>query len=469
MADLPSLAFINFFGPLGTGLLSSDMATIKAIKARQIYDSRGNPTVEADVHLSDGAFYRAAVPSGASTGVYEALELRDGGSDWMGKGVTKAVSNVNDIIAPALVGKDPVKQQEIDDFMVQELDGTTNEWGWCKQKLGANAILAVSLAIAKAGAGVKKVPLYQHLADLAGNKQLVLPVPAFNVINGGSHAGNKLAMQEFMILPIGASSFKEAMKIGSEIYHNLKSVIKKAYGQDATNVGDEGGFAPNIQDNKEGLELLKTAIAKAGYTGLVEIGMDVAASEFYDDKTKQYDLNFKEENNDGSKKLSGDALIDLYKSFVDEYPICSIEDPFDQDDFAHYTKFTAAIGEKVQIVGDDLLVTNPKRVAKGIDEKMCNALLLKVNQIGTVTESIEAVKMSKKAGWGVMTSHRSGETEDSFIADLAVGLATGQIKTGAPCRSERLSKYNQLLRIEEELGDKAVYAGKSFRAPVEPY
>jgi enolase len=445
------------------------MATIKVIKARQIYDSRGNPTVEADVHLSDGAFYRAAVPSGASTGVYEALELRDGGSDWMGKGVLKAVSNVNDIIAPALVGKDPVKQQEIDDYMVQELDGTTNEWGWCKQKLGANAILAVSLAIAKAGAGVKKVPLYQHLADLAGNKQLVLPVPAFNVINGGSHAGNKLAMQEFMILPIGASSFKEAMKIGSEIYHNLKSVIKKAYGQDATNVGDEGGFAPNIQDNKEGLELLKTAIAKAGYTDKVQIGMDVAASEFFDASNKQYDLNFKEENNDGSKKLSGDQLIELYKSFVAEYPICSIEDPFDQDDFEHYTKFTEAIGEKVQIVGDDLLVTNPKRVAKGIDEKMCNALLLKVNQIGTVTESIEAVRMSKKAGWGVMTSHRSGETEDSFIADLAVGLATGQIKTGAPCRSERLSKYNQLLRIEEELGDKAVYAGLKFRAPVEPY
>jgi enolase len=445
------------------------MATIKVIKARQIYDSRGNPTVEADVHLSDGAFYRAAVPSGASTGVYEALELRDGGSDWMGKGVLKAVSNVNDIIAPALVGKDPVKQQEIDDYMVQELDGTTNEWGWCKQKLGANAILAVSLAIAKAGAGVKKVPLYQHLADLAGNKQLVLPVPAFNVINGGSHAGNKLAMQEFMILPIGASSFKEAMKIGSEIYHNLKSVIKKAYGQDATNVGDEGGFAPNIQDNKEGLELLKTAIAKAGYTDKVQIGMDVAASEFFDASNKQYDLNFKEENNDGSKKLSGDQLIELYKSFVAEYPICSIEDPFDQDDFEHYTKFTAAIGEKVQIVGDDLLVTNPKRVAKGIDEKMCNALLLKVNQIGTVTESIEAVRMSKKAGWGVITSHRSGETEDSFIADLAVGLATGQIKTGAPCRSERLSKYNQLLRIEEELGDKAVYAGLKFRAPVEPY
>ncbi|KAI5563355.1 hypothetical protein POPTR_015G131100v4 [Populus trichocarpa] len=353
--------------------------------------------------------------------------------------------------------------------MVQELDGTVNEWGWCKQKLGANAILAVSLAVCKAGAMVKKIPLYQHIANLAGNKTLVLPVPAFNVINGGSHAGNKLAMQEFMILPVGASSFKEAMKMGVEVYHHLKSVIKKKYGQDATNVGDEGGFAPNIQENKEGLELLKTAIAKAGYTGKVVIGMDVAASEFYNDKDKTYDLNFKEENNDGSQKISGDSLKNVYKSFVADYPIVSIEDPFDQDDWEHYAKMTGEVGEQVQIVGDDLLVTNPKRVEKAIKEKSCNALLLKVNQIGSVTESIEAVKMSKHAGWGVMASHRSGETEDTFIADLSVGLSTGQIKTGAPCRSERLAKYNQLLRIEEELGSAAVYAGAKFRAPVEPY
>jgi enolase len=353
--------------------------------------------------------------------------------------------------------------------MVHELDGTKNEWGWCKQKLGANAILAVSLAVCKAGALVKKIPLYQHIANLAGNKNLVLPVPAFNVINGGSHAGNKLAMQEFMILPTGASSFKEAMKMGVEVYHNLKSVIKKKYGQDATNVGDEGGFAPNIQENKEGLELLKTAIEKAGYTGKVVIGMDVAASEFYGEKDQTYDLNFKEENNDGSQKISGDSLKNVYKSFVSEYPIVSIEDPFDQDDWVHYAKMTEEIGEPVQIVGDDLLVTNPTRVAKAIAEKSCNALLLKVNQIGSVTESIEAVRMSKRAGWGVMTSHRSGETEDTFIADLAVGLSTGQIKTGAPCRSERLAKYNQLLRIEEELGAAAVYAGLKFRAPVEPY
>ncbi|KAJ0088756.1 hypothetical protein Patl1_32358 [Pistacia atlantica] len=486
--------------------------TIVSVKARQIFDSRGNPTVEVDVKTSDDHLARAAVPSGASTGIYEALELRDGGSDYLGKGVLKAVENVNAIIGPALIGKvchllmefflTLTKQTEIDNFMVQQLDGTVNEWGWCKQKLGANAILAVSLAVCKAGAHAKKDSTVQdflnivlqnmicsashgHIAELAGNKKLVLPVPAFNVINGGSHAGNKLAMQEFMILPVGASTFKEAMKMGVEVYHHLKAVIKKKYGQDATNVGDEGGFAPNIQENKEGLELLKTAIAKAGYTGKVVIGMDVAASEFYgSDKT--YDLNFKEDvswtrellfqlrnhalfKNDGSQKISGDALKDLYKSFVSEYPIVSIEDPFDQDDWEHYAKMTGEIGANVQIVGDDLLVTNPKRVEKAIKEKSCNALLLKVNQIGSVTESIEAVKMSKRAGWGVMASHRSGETEDTFIADLSVGLATGQIKTGAPCRSERLAKYNQLLRIEEELGAEAVYAGANFRTPVEPY
>ncbi|KAG5404338.1 hypothetical protein IGI04_010457 [Brassica rapa subsp. trilocularis] len=361
------------------------MATITAVKARQIFDSRGNPTVEVDVHTSSGVKVTAAVPSGASTGIYEALELRDGGSDYLGKGVSKAVGNVNSIIGPALIGKDPTQQTAIDNFMVHELDGTQNEWGWCKQKLGANAILAVSLAVCKAGAVVSGIPLYKHIANLAGNPKIVLPVPAFNVINGGSHAGNKLAMQEFMILPVGASSFKEAMKMGVEVYHNLKSVIKKKYGQDATNVGDEGGFAPNIQENKEGLELLKTAIEKAGYTGKVVIGMDVAASEFYS-SDKTYDLNFKEENNNGSQKISGDALKDLYKSFVAEYPIVSIEDPFDQDDWEHYAKMTAECGDNVQIVGDDLLVTNPK-----------------------------------------------------------------------------------LLRIEEELGSEAVYAGANFRKPVEPY
>ena len=369
----------------------------------------------------------------------------------MAKGVSKAVANINDIIAPALVGKDPTKQRDIDEFMIKELDGTDN-----KGKLGANAILAVSLAVCKAGAAEKGVPLYRHIADLAGNGKLVLPVPAFNVINGGSHAGNALAMQEFMILPVGAPSFSEAMRMGCEVYHTLKSVIKQKSGQDACNVGDEGGFAPNIKSNAEGLELLATAIEKAGYTGKVKIGMDVAASEFLTED-KCYDLNFKQQPNDGSDKKTGEEMIALYSSFAKEYPIISIEDPFDQDDVEHTAKLTST--GLCQIVGDDLLVTNPKRVAAAIEGKWCNALLLKVNQIGTVTESIQAVGMAKGAGWGVMASHRSGETEDSFIADLAVGLATGQIKTGAPCRSERLAKYNQLLRIEEELGEDAVYAG----------
>ena len=427
---------------------------ITKIVGRQIFDSRGNPTVECDVYTHKGMF-RAMVPSGASTGIYEAVELRDGGKDYMGKGVLTAVKNLNDIIAPALVGKDPREQAALDEMMCKELDGTDN-----KGKLGANAVLAVSMAIAKAGAAEKDVPLYQHIADLAGNGKLVLPVPAFNIINGGSHAGNKLAMQEFMILPTGASSFQEAMKMGSEVYHNLKSVIKKKYGQDACNVGDEGGFAPNIQDNKEGLDLVVEAIEKAGYTGKVKIGMDVAASEFLT-KDNHYDLDFKTENNDGSMKKTGAEMVALYQEFIKEYPMISIEDPFDQDD-AENTAALTALGN-CQIVGDDLTVTNPKRCQDAIDGKWCNALLLKVNQIGTITEAIQAVGMCKKAGWGIMASHRSGETEDHFIADLAVGLSTGQIKTGAPCRSERLAKYNQLMRIEEELGDKAVYAGENYK------
>ncbi|XP_078064249.1 beta-enolase [Mustelus asterias] len=336
------------------------------------------------------------------------------------------------------------------------LDGSAN-----KSKFGANAILGVSLAVCKAGAKEKGVPLYRHIADLAGNKELILPVPAFNVINGGSHAGNKLAMQEFMILPVGASSFKDAMRVGAEVYHNLKNVIKAKYGKDATNVGDEGGFAPNILENNEALELLKSAIAKAGYTDKIVIGMDVAASEFY--RKGQYDLDFKSPD-DPSRYISGEKLGDLYKSFIKGYPVVSIEDPFDQDDWENWSKFTA--GVSIQIVGDDLTVTNPKRIQTAVDKKACNCLLLKVNQIGTVTESINACKMAQTNGWGVMVSHRSGETEDPFIADLVVGLCTGQIKTGAPCRSERLSKYNQLMRIEEELGDKAKFAGKNFRHPL---
>lgn len=337
-----------------------------------------------------------------------------------------------------------------------KLDGTEN-----KSKFGANAILGVSLAVCKAGAAKKGVPLYKHIADLAGNKNIILPVPAFNVINGGSHAGNKLAMQEFMIFPTGATSFTEAMKIGSEVYHHLKKVINTKFGLDATAVGDEGGFAPNILDNKEGLLLIVDAIAKAGYTGKVEIGMDVAASEFF--KDGKYDLDFKNPSSDKSLWLSPDQLTDLYQTFIKDFPMVSIEDPFDQDDWSAWTKMTAAT--TIQIVGDDLTVTNPKRIQTAVEKKACNCLLLKVNQIGSVTESIQAHNLAKSNGWGTMVSHRSGETEDTFIADLVVGLSTGQIKTGAPCRSERLAKYNQILRIEEELGSDAKFAGKNFRSP----
>ncbi|KAI7862399.1 enolase [Spinellus fusiger] len=428
---------------------------ITKVHARQIFDSRGNPTVEVEVTTHKGVF-RAAVPSGASTGIHEALELRDNiKTDYMGKGVLQSVENVTKIIGPALIeaNLDVVDQRAVDAFLLK-LDGTEN-----KKNLGANAILGVSLAVAKAGAGEKNVPLYVHIADLAdAKKPFVLPVPAFNVINGGSHAGNKLAMQEFMILPTGAESFSEAMKIGSEVYHHLKKVIEAKYGQDATNVGDEGGFAPNIQDNKEGLDLLTSAIEKAGYTGKVDIGMDCAASEFY--KDGKYDLDFKNANSDPAAHLTGQQLGDLYRSFTENYPIVSIEDAFDQDDWENWSLLQ---NPSFQLVGDDLTVTNPARIKTAIERKACNALLLKVNQIGTLTESIQAAKDSQAAGWGVMVSHRSGETEDTFIADLVVGLRTGQIKTGAPCRSERLAKYNQLLRIEEELGANAIYAGKEFR------
>lgn len=431
--------------------------SIVRVHARQIYDSRGNPTVEVDLTTDKGIF-RAAVPSGASTGVHEALELRDQDKgNHHGKGVLKAVANINEKIGPALVAKGiPVTEQSAIDKFILELDGTEN-----KSNFGANAILGVSMAVCKAGAVHKGLPLYKYIAELAGTKQVILPVPAFNVINGGSHAGNKLAMQEFMILPVGASSFKEAMRMGSEIYHHLKAAIKKRYGLDATAVGDEGGFAPNILDNKEGLDLLKTAIELAGYTGKVTIGMDVAASEFF--KDGKYDLDFKNENSDKSKWLSGDELSALYQSFIKDYPVVSIEDAFDQDDWDNWTKFQASTS--IQLVGDDLTVTNPKRIKTAVEKKSCNCLLLKVNQIGSVTESIEAARLSRENGWGVMVSHRSGETEDTFIADLVVGLATGQIKTGAPCRSERLAKYNQILRIEEELGTDAVYAGEKFRNP----
>jgi enolase len=441
------------------------MTIISKIHSRMIYDSRGNPTVECEVTTAKGTF-RAAVPSGASTGIYEALELRDKDKKhWLGKGVETACKNVNTTINDLFAGKDvDICDQRAVDKIMLDCDGTPN-----KNKLGANAILGVSLAIARAAAAEQNLPLYQHLANLAGNSdRVILPVPAFNVINGGSHAGNKLAMQEFMILPYGVESFSAAMKAGAEIYQNLKIVIKKKYGQDAVNVGDEGGFAPNILANNDALDLVTEAIEVAGYTGKVGICMDVAASEFWNDEKKRYDLDFKSDNSDmpeNERFLTPIQLGDLYRSFVEKYPIVSIEDPFDQDDWEGYVAFTTSVGENTQVVGDDLLVTNPSRIQTALDKKACNALLLKVNQIGSLTESIDACKMSQDANWGVMVSHRSGETEDSFIADLVVGLGTGQIKTGAPCRSERLSKYNQLLRIEEQLGDKAVFAGVNWRTP----
>ncbi|KAK6925190.1 Enolase, N-terminal [Dillenia turbinata] len=443
--------------PAPSAVKVSKECSVKSIKARQIIDSRGNPTVEVDVFTDD--LYRSAVPSGASTGIYEALELRDGDKRvYGGKGVLNAVKNINEILAPKLTGVDVRNQSDIDAIML-EFDGTPN-----KSNLGANAILGVSLSICRAGAGAKGIPLYKHIQDISGTKELVMPVPAFNVINGGSHAGNNLAMQEFMILPVGASSFAEALRMGSEVYHILKGIIKKKYGQDACNVGDEGGFAPSVQDNREGLVLLMDAIEKAGYTGKIKIGMDVAASEFLT-KDGKYDLNFKKQPNDGAHVLPASNLGELYKEFIRDFPIVSIEDPFDQDDWNSWASLQSSVN--IQLVGDDLLVTNPKKIAEAIQKKACNALLLKasfVNQIGTVTESIKAALDSKAAGWGVMVSHRSGETEDNFIADLSVGLASGQIKTGAPCRSERLAKYNQLLRIEEELGN-VRYAGEAFRSP----
>mmetsp|Transcript_74567 Transcript_74567/g.131908 ORF Transcript_74567/g.131908 Transcript_74567/m.131908 type:complete len:724 (-) Transcript_74567:108-2279(-) len=454
--------------PAPAAATSPNPTKIVSIRAREIFDSRGNPTVEVDL-CTEVALFRAAVPSGASTGIYEALELRDGDkARLLGKGVQKAVANVNDILAPKLVGMDVSDQSKIDKLMVEEIDGSKNEWGWSKSKVGANAILAVSMAVCRAGAASNRMSLYQYIAKISGKPtdKFVMPVPSFNVINGGSHAGNRLACQEFMILPVGASSFKEAMIIGAEVYHTLKSVIKKKYGQDACNVGDEGGFAPNVQDNDEALDVLMEAIKKSGHDGKVKIGTDVAASEFWKPEQKVYDLDFKNEGGGAPEMLkTAPELIEYYKSWLSKYPFVSIEDPFDQDDWDAYKMLMDAVGGEQQIVGDDLLVTNPTRVKKALEVGACNALLLKVNQIGSITEAIEAANMAMNAGWGVMVSHRSGETEDSFIADLVVGLRTGQIKTGAPCRSERLAKYNQLIRIEEELGSLCSYAGVNFRKP----
>jgi len=436
------------------------MSTIQSVHAREILDSRGNPTVEVDVTTDDGLF-RASVPSGASTGAYEAYELRDGGDRYMGKGVLTAVNNVNTILKDVVIGMDAADQRGIDDAMLAA-DGTHN-----KGNLGANSILGVSLAASKAGAGAKSIPLWKHYADIAGNPYPdTLPVPCFNVINGGDHAGNRLAFQEFFIIPTGAETFTESMIIGCEVFHNLKSVIKSKFGGDATLIGDEGGFAPPCTI-ESGLEMLMEATDKAGYLDKVTIGLDVASSEFKVKGKNQYDLDFKTTgpDKDPSLLLSGDEMIDLYKKMIEDYPIVTIEDPFDQDDWDNWTKFCKDVGDKVQVVGDDLTVTNPTKIKEAIELGSANCLLLKVNQIGSISESIDAVKLSKHNGWGVMTSHRSGETEDSYIADLAVGLCTGQIKTGAPCRGERLAKYNQLLRIEEQLGSAAKYPGMGFRKP----
>uniref|UniRef100_A0A671THC8 phosphopyruvate hydratase n=1 Tax=Sparus aurata TaxID=8175 RepID=A0A671THC8_SPAAU len=400
--------------------------SIVSIVAREILDSRGNPTVEVDLRTEKGLF-RAAVPSGASTGIYEALELRDGDkSRYKGKGTELCHLRI----------------YKYEHFQLRRHD----------IQLNANKRICCFLSVTT----FKMYPSSTFTVRCSSD----LSKLAFNVINGGSHAGNKLAMQEFMVLPVGAESFKEALRIGAELYHTLKGVIQEKYGQDATNVGDEGGFAPNILENSEALDLLQTAIEKAGFTDKVVVGMDVAASEFYRDG--KYDLDFKSPP-DPERHISGEELADIYQGFVNNYPVVSIEDPFDQDDWEAWSRLTAQVG--IQVVGDDLTVTNPKRIEKAAEERACNCLLLKVNQIGSVTEAIQACKLAQANGWGVMVSHRSGETEDTFIADLVVGLCTGQIKTGAPCRSERLAKYNQLMRIEEELGDQARFAGHNFRNP----
>lgn len=419
---------------------------IEYVYGREILDSRGNPTVEVEVSLTDGSIGRAAVPSGASTGIHEALELRDGDKKrYNGKGTEKAVENVNDIIADELIGMDASNQMEID-YTMLDLDGTPN-----KSKLGANATLGTSLAVAKAAAVSLDLPLYRYIGGVYAH---VLPVPMMNILNGGAHTGwQSTDAQEFMVMPFGAESFREGLRWGAEIYHSLKSVLKtRGYG---TLVGDEGGYAPALKANVEAVEVILEAIEKAGFKAGVDvaIALDPAASELYDEETRKYNLR-KE-----GRKLSSEEMVGFWKSWVDQYPIVSIEDGLAQDDWEGWKMLVQEIGDRVQIVGDDLLVTNPERVRRAIKENAANALLVKLNQIGTLTETIEAVEACHRNGWRAVTSHRSGETEDSTIADLAVALNMGQIKTGAPARSDRVAKYNQLLRIEDELGDSAVYAG----------
>lgn len=420
--------------------------TISNIKAREILDSRGNPTVEADVILSSGTMGRACVPSGASTGSREALELRDGDSKrYLGKGVLKAVGHVNGEIREALLGKDPSNQVEIDNIMIN-LDGTEN-----KSKFGANAILAVSMAVARAAAQEAKVPLYRYLSNGADN--FVMPVPMMNVLNGGAHADNNMDVQEFMILPVGAPNFAEAIRYGAEVFHNLSKVLKSK--GLSTSVGDEGGFAPNLRSNEEALEVICEAIDKAGYKLGTDIclGLDVAASELYEDGL----YNLKSEN----KKLTSEEFVDYLENWVKKYPaLITIEDGLAEGDWAGWKLMTDRLGKKIQIVGDDIFVTNTNIFKKGIDMGVCNSILIKLNQIGTITETMQAIKMAKDANYTTVMSHRSGETEDTIIADLAVAAATGQIKTGSLCRTDRVAKYNQLIRIEEELGAKAYYMGK---------
>jgi enolase len=427
------------------------MTEIVEIKAREILDSRGNPTVEADVFLSDGSFGRAAVPSGASTGENEAVELRDGDkSRYLGKGVLKAVANVENEIEPALLGYDATDQGSLDKRMI-ELDGTPT-----KARLGANAILAVSLASARAAADALYIPLYRYLGGVHAN---ILPVPMMNIINGGAHADNCVDPQEFMIVPHGAATFADAIRYGSEVFHNLKTVLKKrGY---ATSVGDEGGFAPNLKSNEEAVEVIVEAIQKAGYKPGqdVSIALDPAASEFYDQDKKKY--VFKKSD---KRELSSDEMIAFWADWVAKYPIISIEDGMAEFDWDGWKKMTDTLGKKIQLVGDDIFVTNPAILAKGIEQGIANSILIKVNQIGTLTETLDAMRMAAGAGYTNVVSHRSGETEDSFIADLAVATGCGQIKTGSASRTDRLCKYNQLIRIEQELGANAIYAGrKAFK------
>jgi len=425
------------------------MSDIIDIRAREILDSRGNPTVEVEVLTENGYIGRAAVPSGASTGKYEAVELRDGNKKrYMGKGVLKACKNVNNIITKELLGLDAFDQKHIDQVMI-DLDGTAN-----KKKLGANAILGVSLAVAKAAAMESHQSLYRYVG---GVNACTMPVPMMNILNGGSHADNSIDFQEFMIMPIGASTFSQSLRMGVEVFHHLKKVLKsKNY---STNVGDEGGFAPNIKSNKEAIEIVLKSIETAGYRPGedIMIAMDAAASEFYDSKKKKYVFH-----KSTGKSLSSDEMVDYWTSWVKKYPILSIEDGLDEDDWKGWKKLNESVGDKCQLVGDDLFVTNTKRLARGIKEGSANSILIKVNQIGSLIETIEAVQMATVNGYTSVMSHRSGETEDTTIADLAVALNTGQIKTGSASRSDRIAKYNQLLRIEEELGDQAIFPGKSI-------